>query len=112
MAISLPIVSSFDNKGIRRARGALQSFANFAVDVGKIAAGAVSAVAVAGVREAADFERSFATIRGLVGLSADEVAKLEKAAREIGPAYGIAATEAADALFFITSAGLRGADAT
>lgn len=111
MAISLPIVSSFDNKGLRNARQALQSFAGFAADVGKIAAGAVSAVAVAGIREAVAFETSIAKIEGLVGVAGDELDKLSQAARDLGPATGKSAQDAADALFVITSAGLRGADA-
>jgi len=108
MAIRLPIVSSFDNKGLRRARAALQSFGNFAADVGKVAAGAVTAVAVAGVREAAQFESSIAKIEGLVGVGGDALDELARSARELGPEFGKSANEAADALFFITSAGLRG----
>jgi len=108
MAISLPIVSTFDNKGLKRARRGLQQFGNFAADVGKIAAGAVTAVAVAGVREAAAFESSIAKIEGLVGVGGDQLDELAAAARRLGPDFGKSANEAADALFFITSAGLRG----
>ena len=112
MAIFIPLVTKFDPKGLNNAERALAGFQNFAVDVGRVAAAALTGIAVAGVREAAQFETSFAKIKGLVGVSEDEVAKLEEAARRIGPAYGKSANEAADALFFITSAGLRGADAT
>lgn len=108
MAISLPIVSTFDNKGMKRARRALQQFGSFAADVGKIAAGAVTAVAVAGVREAAAFESSIAKIEGLVGVGGKQLEELAAAARRLGPEFGKSANEAADALFFITSAGLRG----
>jgi len=66
---------------------------------------------VAGVKMAADFETSFGKIQGLVGVSADEIGELQKAARTLGPQFGIGANEAAEALFFITSAGLRGSDA-
>jgi TP901 family phage tail tape measure protein len=111
MAISLPIVSSFDNRGLRRAKDALRSFGNFAADIGKIAAGAVTAVAVAGVREAAQFETSIAKIEGLVGVGGEALDELAGAARRLGPETGRSAQEAADALFVITSAGLRGADA-
>jgi TP901 family phage tail tape measure protein len=47
-----------------------------------------------------------------VGLSKAETDDLEAAALALGPAFGTSANEAAEALFFITSAGLRGADAT
>jgi TP901 family phage tail tape measure protein len=81
------------------------------VDVGRIAATAVAAVAVASVREAAQFETTFSRIQGLVGLTASEIEELQKAARELGPQFGKSGNEAAEALFFITSAGLRGATA-
>ena len=108
MAIRLPIVSTFDKKGLDRAKRALKNFGSFAADVGKVAAGAVTAVAVAGVREAAQFESSIAKIEGLVGVGGEALDKLAASARELGPEFGKSANEAADALFFITSAGLRG----
>ena len=112
MAIFIPLVTKFDPKGLQGAQRALANFQNFAVDVGRVAAAAVAAVAVASVKEAAKFETSLSKIQGLVGVSADEIDELAAAARRLGPAFGANATEAADALFFITSAGLRGADAT
>jgi len=111
MAIFIPLVTKFDPKGLQGAQRALASFQNFAVDVGRVAAAAISAVAVASVREASQFETTFAKIQGLVGLTADEIGDLEKAARDLGPQFGKSGNEAADALFFITSAGLRGATA-
>jgi TP901 family phage tail tape measure protein len=112
MAIFIPLVTKFDPKGLQGAQRALANFQNFAVDVGRVAATAIAAVGVASVREAAQFETSFAKIQGLVGVTADEIGELEDAARQLGPSFGISANEAADALFFITSAGLRGAGAT
>ena len=111
MAIFIPLVTKFDPKGLQGAQRALANFQNFAVDVGRVAAAAISAVAVASVREASQFETTFAKIQGLVGLTADEIGDLEKAARDLGPQFGKSGNEAADALFFITSAGLRGATA-
>ena len=66
---------------------------------------------VAGVKLAMDFETSFAKIRGLVGVAAEDIGELENAARTLGPQFGVSAGEAAEALFFITSAGLRGSEA-
>jgi len=111
MAIFIPLVTKFDSKGLDGAKRALANFQNFAVDVGRVAATAVAAVGVASVREAAQFETTFSRIQGLVGLTADEIADLEKAARDLGPQFGKTGNEAAEALFFITSAGLRGASA-
>lgn len=112
MAIFIPLVTKFDDKGLQGAQRALAQFQNFAVDVGRVAAAAIAAVGVASVREAVQFESSFSKIQGLVGVTTDEIGALEDAAKELGPAFGISANEAADALFFITSAGLRGAAAT
>ena len=112
MAIFIPLVTKFDPKGLQGAQRALANFQNFAVDVGRVAAAAVAAVAVASVKEAAKFETSLSKIQGLVGVSSDEIDELAAAARRLGPAFGSNANDAADALFFITSAGLRGADAT
>ena len=112
MAIFIPLVTKFDDKGLRAAQGALSRFGGFAADVAKAAAAAVAGVAVVSVREAAQFETSFAKIQGLVGVTADEIGVLEEAAKRLGPQFGKSGIEAADALFFITSAGLRGAEAT
>ena len=112
MAIFIPLVTKFDDKGLKGAQKALSKFGGFAADVAKAASIALAGVAVAGVREAAQFETSFAKIQGLVGVTADEIGVLEEAAKRLGPQFGKSGIEAADALFFITSAGLRGAEAT
>jgi TP901 family phage tail tape measure protein len=112
MAIFIPLVTKFDDRGLSGAKRALANFQNFAVDVGRVAATAIAAVGVASVREAAQFETSLSKIQGLVGVSTDEIVELANAARRLGPEFGVSANEAADALFFITSAGLRGAGAT
>ena len=66
---------------------------------------------VAAVRTASDFETSFAQIEGLVGVTGDELEALRDAAINLGPTFGKSAGEAAEAMFFITSAGLRGQEA-
>lgn len=111
MAIFIPLVTKFDAKGLEGAQRALASFQNFAVDVGRVAAAAITAVGVASVREAAQFETTFAKIQGLVGLTTDEITELQEAARRLGPQFGRSGNEAGEALFFITSSGLRGAQA-
>ena len=112
MAIFIPLVTRFDPKGLDGAQRALAKFHNFAVQVARLAAAAIAGVAVASVREAVKFETEFAKIQGLVGLTQTEIDELQLAARRLGPAFGASATEAGEALFFITSAGLRGAAAT
>jgi TP901 family phage tail tape measure protein len=111
MAIFIPLVTKFDPKGLDGAQRALANFQNFAVDVARVAAAAIAAVGVASVREASQFETTFSRIQGLVGLTTSEIDELQEAARRLGPQFGKSGNEAAEALFFITSSGLRGADA-
>jgi TP901 family phage tail tape measure protein len=65
----------------------------------------------ASIKLAADFETSFGKIQGLVGVAASDIDTLRDAALRLGPQFGRSANEAAEALFFITSAGLRGQSA-
>lgn len=79
-------------------RNILAGFA--AVQLGKQFAGA-----------AADFEASMSKITGLVGVAADEVEQFSNQILKLGPEVGKGPRELADAMFFITSAGLEGAAA-
>jgi len=74
-------------------------------------AGALSVAAVQSVRLAKDFTKSMTQIKALVGVASDEVDAMGESARKMAVETGRSSNEAAEALFFITSAGLRGADA-
>tara|TARA_R110000737_G_scaffold66273_1_gene94134 strand:+ start:837 stop:2609 length:1773 start_codon:yes stop_codon:yes gene_type:complete len=111
MAIFIPLVTKFDDKGLNNARNALSKFGSFAADVAKVAAAAISAVGVASVREASQFESSIAKVEGLVGITGEELDKLAGAARRLGVETGKGALEAGEGLFVIASSGLRGAAA-
>ena len=65
----------------------------------------------ASVKMALDFDRSMTKIKTLVGVASDEVDAMGSAVKRLAVDTGVNANDAADALFFITSAGLRGADA-
>jgi len=56
------------------------------------------------------FEKSMAQIQGLVGLAEGDVKRLGETAKRLGPTYGRSAQEAAEALYFITSAGIDAKD--
>lgn len=71
----------------------------------------LAAIGAASVKAAMDFESSMAKIEGLVGIASDEVKAMGEEALAMSANFGKSGNEAADALFFITSAGLRGADA-
>jgi TP901 family phage tail tape measure protein len=71
----------------------------------------IAAIGGISVKMAADFDQSMRKIVGLVGVNREVVDGWRKDVRKLAVQYGVSAKEAADALFFITSAGLRGAEA-
>ena len=68
----------------------------------------ILAVAGASLKMAADFETGMTKIVTLVGISSEAVDGMKETVIDLSRATGIAATELADGLFFITSVGLRG----
>jgi len=109
--VNIPITYKSDPSGINNGISSLNAFKAVGVAAAAAVAAAFGKIVFEAGKMAMEFETSFAQIQGLVGLSKEEVEELEKAARELGPSFGKSSQEAADALFFITSAGLRGADA-
>lgn len=65
----------------------------------------------ASIKMAADFDKSMTQIKTLVGVAGDTVDSMSVSVKRLATEAGISSGEAADALFFITSAGLRGAEA-
>ncbi|WP_435263010.1 phage tail tape measure protein [Tenacibaculum sp. nBUS_03] len=57
------------------------------------------------------FESELSKISDLVGISVGEVNEMGDSAKGMASKYGVSAKSAAEALFYITSAGLRGSDA-
>ena len=110
--VTIPVTYLTNDKALKKSKSVFGKFARGIGGAAATAVAAVGAIASAAMRMSSELETSFAKIEGLVGVSSAEVAKLEEAAIRLGPAYGKSAQEAADALFFITSAGLRGAEAT
>ncbi len=62
----------------------------------------------AATKTALDFDKSMTKIRTLVGISGTQVAKFSEEVRNLSKETGVSANELAQALFDITSAGLRG----
>jgi TP901 family phage tail tape measure protein len=71
----------------------------------------MTAVGIGAVKMASDFDASMAKIQSLVGQSADQVEGYKKTVMELSGETARAPKELADALFFITSAGLEGEEA-
>ena len=65
----------------------------------------------AAVKFAVDLEQSFAKIQNLVGISAKSLRGFTNEVRRISDQTGSAQKKIADGLFFVTSAGFRGATA-
>lgn len=68
-------------------------------------------IGTAAVTTAMQFEHSMAKIEALVGVSREQLSLWEDDIKNIAREFGIMPTDLADALYFITSAGLEGADA-
>lgn len=93
----------------RHMRNMAATAARAAVGIGAIVtAGAGVGNAVQGMRT---FERSLSRIEGLVGIAGDQVDAMGDALVRLSPEVAKAPTELAEALFFVTSAGFRGAEA-
>jgi TP901 family phage tail tape measure protein len=136
MAVILSVVGKYDGKDLERAQKQLatmqketETFGNKMSalggkmqSVGKSLASAgksmtvgltlpIVGIGVAATKMAMDFDTSLTKMVSLVGLTRDEVDGMRGDIITLASQYGKSGKEAADALFFITSAGLRGSDA-
>jgi len=100
--------------GFKQASGKLNQFGNKMKSVGASMQKFSLPLAIAGgaaIKMAADFRRSMTKIEALVGVTGTAFNELEASVKKFSKETAISGTEAADAMFYITSAGLRGADA-
>jgi len=104
-------IEDFSTK-MQNAERTLKKFGNKTKKIGRNMSRNFSApllgVGIAAVKVAADFETSFSKMENLVGITGDELKKFKKSVLELSGTTSKAPKELADALFFITSAGLRG----
>ena len=94
------------DSGIEKVRKGLDAAAKAATVLGT----ALTAAAGVTIREFAKVERKMATVEGLVGTTREQLKAWEPDINRIGRAYGQIPAELADAVFFLTSAGLEGQD--
>ena len=108
--------SSKLKNALSSASSKLQSFGSKMQSVGKSMSTRLTvplvAAGAAATKMAFDFDKSMSQIESLVGIAGDKVKEMGEAAKKMAVDTGRSANEAAEALFFITSAGLRGSDAT
>jgi len=99
---------------LNTASSKLKSFGKKVTGVGTSLSKLSLPLALAGsaaIKMGVDFDKSMTKIKSLVGVASAEVDKMGEAAKKMASETGVSANDAAEALFFITSAGLRGAEA-
>lgn len=114
LRVRLLAVTAGFTKGMNTASNQLKSFGAKAKSVGSSLKTIQLPLALAGgaaVKLAVDFDKSMTQIESLVGIAGDKVAQMGEQAKKMALDTGQSATDAADALFYITSAGLRGEEA-
>ena len=103
------------HKNMTAAQKSLANFSQKAATVGPALTKGVTlpmaAIAGASIKAAADFEASMTKIETLVGRTAEEVEMLQGEVLKLSGETARAPKELADAMFFITSAGLPAAEA-
>ena len=92
-------------------QGASQSMAKVGGSLTRSVTLPLVGIGTAAVFTATQFESSMSKIVGLVGIAADEVEGMKSSVLELAGETAKAPQELADALFVVTSAGLRGEDA-
>lgn len=94
-----------------KASAATSSFANKAAGAAKVMGLGLAGAGVAAVKMAGDYQESMQKIVGLVGVSQKQVDAWSKQILGLATKLPQSPKELADAMFFITSAGLRGSTA-
>ena len=103
-------------RGLRIASRSLRNFGASAKRLGSNITRSVSlpfAIAgAAGVKMAVDLETSFSKIENLVGITGKALDNFKNSVKSVSTQTGVSQQELSDAMFTISSAGLRGAQAT
>jgi len=103
------------NATLQTASGRLKSFGKSTTAIGKsLQTRLALPLALAGgaaIKMATDFDKSMTKVKSLVGIAGDEVDAMGAKAKTMANEFGVSSSKAAEALFFITSAGLRGDEA-
>jgi TP901 family phage tail tape measure protein len=107
MAINLPIVSKFDDKGIKNAESALAGFGKIAAGVAAAATAAVAGIAIKSIQEFAKFDEKLNQSLAIMGDVSEAMrGEMSDAAREVAKSTTFSADQAAESFFFLASAGL------
>lgn len=100
--------------GFKQASGKLKQFGNKIKSVGASMQKFSLPLAIAGgaaIKMASDFDKNITKIEALVGRTGKELDSFAEASKRMAKETGISSAETSNAMFFIASAGLEGADA-
>jgi TP901 family phage tail tape measure protein len=107
MAINLPIVSKYDDKGVKAAEASLAGFGKVAAGIAAAAVAAVGAIAVKSIQEFAKFDEKLNQSIAIMGDVSEAMrGNMSEAAREVARTTTFSADQAAESFFFLASAGL------
>lgn len=107
MAINLPIVSKFYDQGVKSAESSLKKFGAFAAKSAAAATAAIGGIAVVSIKAFGDFDAALNKSISIMGDVSESLrTDMSDAAREVAKNTTFSAEEAADAYFFLASAGL------
>lgn len=107
MAINLPIVSKFDDRGISKAQSALEGFGKAAAGIAAAATAAVAGIAIKSITEFAKFDEQLNKSIAIMGDVSDAMRNdMADAARTVAKETTFSADQAAESFFFLASAGL------
>jgi len=110
MAINLPIVSKFYDKGVKDAEGSLAKLGKIAANTAKVATAAIAGIAVGSVKAFADFDAKMNQSLAIMGDVSEAMrTDMADAARTVAKETTFSADQAAEAYFFLASAGLDAA---
>ena len=110
MTIKIPVVTVFDSKGLRQAQFQLNKVRGNFRNIGRnlaIAGAAIGGFAAVSIKAFADFDAALTKSTAIMGDMSDEMrTKMSNTARDVAKATTFSASEAAEAYFFLASAGL------
>ena len=110
MAINLPIVSKFYDKGVKDAQTSLGKLGKLAANTAKVATAAIAGIAVGSVKAFADFDAKMNQSLAIMGDVSEAMrTDMADAARTVAKETTFSADQAAEAYFFLASAGLDAA---
>lgn len=107
MAINYPVAFNVDKSGLKKGVGALKNFGKQAARIGAAAGAAIGGAAIFSVKQFTDFDSALNKSISIMGDVSDTLKnEMGEAAKEVAKQTSFSASEAAEAYFFLASAGL------